>query len=471
MVSVLHINTHRYCTVVNLIIYFLSQPKYGLCDTIVTVTASDTPTGTSTSPASTSTSTSQPTATSGWNMMGCYKDLYSSTKRTLNDQKSLQDPLTIDSCRTQCFLEQYKYSGVENGNECWCGNEIQDASSNIPVSMSECSIKCPGDAKQSCGAGARLVLSQYVAPATSTWTTIGCYKDLYPSKDRTLQEPQIFMSQLTQQGCRDVCAAKQYKYSGLEKGSECWCGDAIQSAIENTRVPLTECSKACPGNVAEKCGADGRILISQLTLGSTPGWEEVGCHKDTFASHARTLKDLVASDGDLTLEKCQSLCLARGYTYSGMENGGECWCGNDIQSAASNTLTVLSECGKGCPGNSKQLCGNGGRINISRYYNPSRLIWRSMGCYRDTTQPRVLAERFDVGASTTPQNCRSVCLNRGFGFAGVENGSECWCGNQIQAPLDSWVVDMANCNKPCSGDNQQDCGSGGFIHIFRLRSA
>lgn len=412
-----------------------------------------------------------PTLSDGWNSIGCYRDLYPATKRILRDYKGLSDPLSVDTCRTQCFSMQYKYSGVENGNECWCGNELQDANLNVIAWPSDCAkYTCPGNATQSCGAGARINLSQYVAPAKPSWATLGCYRDVFPQGDRALQETQVTIQNLTAERCRDVCATKQYKYSGVENGGLCFCGNSIQSPSDNSQAALSDCSVACPGDTTTKCGGRNRILLSQLTLGTGSSWQPIGCYKDTAPSHARTLSERVDQGGDLTIEKCQASCLARNYIYSGMEDGRECWCGNDVQSASSNTATSLSECGKGCPGNSKQSCGGSNRINLSKYFNPARKSWVSIGCYKDTADPRTLQERIAVGTATTLENCRAVCLSRGFQYTGVEDGWECWCGNEIRKPLSNAPTDMSNCNKRCSGNYDQDCGGSGFVHIFKLQT-
>lgn len=411
-----------------------------------------------------------PTLKEGWNVLGCYKDLYPANDRILQEIQPIDDSLTVERCQTTCFVKGYKFSGVEDGRECWCGNGIQVPSANIAVSMSDCSKSCPGKKSQKCGAGARAILSQFSSPTQASWTMLGCYKDLYPAKKRTLQEQQTVQGDLTVASCRNICASKQYKYSGVEDGRECWCGDDIQDAKDNNLAAVSECSKPCPGNNKESCGASARITLSQLTPATQPSWEVVGCYKDTFPAQARTLKELVRVDGDLTIEGCRKQCYGNGYVYSGMEDGRECWCGNVIQSSATNTLTALSECSKGCPGDKTQTCGNGGRIFISRYVDPSQSTWNSLGCYKDKfpTTARTLKERVDVNGATTIENCRERCQSKGYHYSGVEDGWECWCGNEIQSPFDNSATEEANCNKACSGDKNQNCGASGFVSLSKL---
>ncbi|KAH6603806.1 wsc domain-containing [Trichoderma cornu-damae] len=69
--------------------------------------------------------------------------------------------MTAQVCLSHC--QQYKYAGVEYGQECWCGDALNlagwaDATPGRNVSSSECNLPCPGNATEYCGAGNRLQL-------------------------------------------------------------------------------------------------------------------------------------------------------------------------------------------------------------------------------------------------------------------------------------------------------------------------
>jgi len=53
----------------------------------------------------------------------------------------------------------------------------------------------------------------------------------------------------------------------------------------------------------------------------------------------------------------------------------------------------------------------------------------NLGCYQDTSSPRVLPYAVWVEGGNTPANCAATCKGLGFDIAGVEYMSECWCGN------------------------------------------
>merc|ERR1711979_116429 len=69
------------------------------------------------------------------------------------------------------------------------------------------------------------------------------------------------------------------------------------------------------------------------------------------------------------------------------------------------------------------------------------------------------------GQMTVPF-CKELCV--GYDFAGVQNGIDCWCGNkQDYLAITSRRVADEMCNAPCRGDQNQLCGGGGHMQIFR----
>eukprot|EP00038_Savillea_parva_P000411 m.96031 g.96031 ORF g.96031 m.96031 type:complete len:193 (-) comp10138_c1_seq1:151-729(-) len=62
---------------------------------------------------------------------------------------------------------------------------------------------------------------------------------------------------------------------------------------------------------------------------------------------------------NMTYEVCNALCAK--FTYFGLEEGGECYCGNDQPNQGRGTA---SECSTPCPGNPAQQCGGSNRINV-----------------------------------------------------------------------------------------------------------
>ena len=65
--------------------------------------------------------------------------------------------MTIEECKDRCFVDNdYLYAGVQNKNQCFCGN-------NKPysfASQSQCNQLCSGDSSQICGGHWRMNIYQ-----------------------------------------------------------------------------------------------------------------------------------------------------------------------------------------------------------------------------------------------------------------------------------------------------------------------
>jgi hypothetical protein len=80
------------------------------------------------------------------------------TKLYVNDENS------VDACTKSCADSGYSIAGMQNGNECWCGNNVQNYASKV-VDMS-CQWSCPsGDRSQICGGINRLSLYSAATPS------------------------------------------------------------------------------------------------------------------------------------------------------------------------------------------------------------------------------------------------------------------------------------------------------------------
>eukprot|EP01060_Flectonema_neradi_P016783 TRINITY_DN2341_c1_g1_i1.p1 TRINITY_DN2341_c1_g1~~TRINITY_DN2341_c1_g1_i1.p1 ORF type:complete len:848 (+),score=204.59 TRINITY_DN2341_c1_g1_i1:39-2582(+) len=88
---------------------------------------------------------------------GCYVDsisdrLYDTFLPELNGQ-------TQDGCAIACDSLGFAFSGVEFGNQCFCGNSAPDASKKI--SDDKCkAMKCPGDKTEDCGGADAILINK-----------------------------------------------------------------------------------------------------------------------------------------------------------------------------------------------------------------------------------------------------------------------------------------------------------------------
>lgn len=99
------------------------------------------------------------------------------------------------------------------------------------------------------------------------------------------------------------------------------------------------------------------------------GFKYAGCFKDTSARVIQGIK--FPSLGGTTNEKCITYCTAQGYTLTGTENGGQCFCGNDLD--GSEALDE-SSCSMACEGDSSDICGGGWALSVYSVNGSATLV-------------------------------------------------------------------------------------------------
>lgn len=101
----------------------------------------------------------------------------------------------------------------------------------------------------------------------------------------------------------------------------------------------------------------------------------------------------------------------------------------------------------------------------------SFLAKRALGCFRDEKGSRLLVGYYtNFKQLNSPGKCIQLCLQSGFLYAGVQYGSECFCGNaeppaaaKLNATADA---DSNECNYPCVGDADQMCGGYFAMNVY-----
>jgi hypothetical protein len=138
---------------------------------------------------------------------------------------------------------------------------------------------------------------------------------------------------------------------------------------------------------------------------------------------------------------------------------------------SSSVKSPESDCNKICTGNSAEVCGAGGRINVFTNGDTAPAVlaatgdFTSIGCYSDSASARTLTTRVSLPGRVRVSDCTTACERQGFQYAGLEYADECYCGASIQnggAP----IADK-QCNMACTADNTQFCGGRGAINIYK----
>jgi len=96
---------------------------------------------------------------------------------------------------------------------------------------------------------------------------------------------------------------------------------------------------------------------------------------------------------------------------------------------------------------------------------PRLNTWTALGCYsQDAAQP-ILERRMtgnDIFMSISA--CTSRCSDGKFAFAGLQNGNQCWCGNQLGGAL---AKNKDDCNVPCPGYTLETCGGVNALSVLK----
>ncbi|XP_027988789.1 WSC domain-containing protein 1 [Eptesicus fuscus] len=88
-----------------------------------------------------------------------------------------------------------------------------------------------------------------------------------------------------------------------------------------------------------------------------------------------------------------------------------------------------------------------------------------VGCFRDDGQERTLKGTvfFDLRKMTV-SHCQDACAERSYVYAGLEAGTECYCGNRL--PVLS--VGPEECKHECKGEKGSACGGVGRLSVYRV---
>ncbi|KAJ3498862.1 hypothetical protein NLJ89_g10166 [Agrocybe chaxingu] len=89
-----------------------------------------------------------------WSFEGCHTDAIDGNGRTLTGPFEVVGGVTVEGCIAQCETGGFTITGLEFGQECWCGTSFLVANTSAPVR--ECSMACKADPTELCGAPSRL---------------------------------------------------------------------------------------------------------------------------------------------------------------------------------------------------------------------------------------------------------------------------------------------------------------------------
>lgn len=88
-----------------------------------------------------------------------------------------------------------------------------------------------------------------------------------------------------------------------------------------------------------------------------------------------------------------------------------------------------------------------------------------LGCFVDEKKMRLLSGFYGNYVSTnSPNSCLDICVQAGFPYAGVQYGSECFCGDTD--PPDNAKLSDDACDMKCPANPSETCGGYFTMNIF-----
>ncbi|KAK0631555.1 WSC domain-containing protein [Immersiella caudata] len=202
-------------------------------------------------------------------MLGCYDDL-SNGWRTLADDRTTDDGMTLEMCKTHCVDDNgYPFFGVEYGEECHCGWRVDEDATR--VGDTQCGMPCNGDASQTCGDDRRLnvygvedtpdyrLTAFEVNPLGPNIVYQGCYTD-DDEYEWALSERIVWSDgEQSVRKCAWYCFYEGFNLFGAEEGGYCMCGTSLHQ--DSIQTADSECDMPCTGDGSEKCGGPYRLSL------------------------------------------------------------------------------------------------------------------------------------------------------------------------------------------------------------------
>lgn len=160
----------------------------------------------------------------------------------------------------------------ESGNKCYCGATLLGGAT---TGQDGCTTACAGASDQLCGGALLLGVYQSTTqplPILANITTLyglntttpvrfkGCFTD--NSLNRTLDDFTFTSAKnMTVANCIRGCQAQGFSVSGVEYGTQCYCGTMVPD-VSLLAEMMIDCEvMMCSGNTTEFCADSLRIAV------------------------------------------------------------------------------------------------------------------------------------------------------------------------------------------------------------------
>ncbi|KAK0100032.1 hypothetical protein ONS95_013153 [Cadophora gregata] len=510
---------------------------------------------TSTSSTKSSTPTpSIPAVINEFTYQHCRSD--NTTKRTMVGKYIAKPDMTLENCAGNCT--GYRYFGVEYASECYCSNQLSFGS--FIATDGRCKMPCLGNKMEICGgsggltlysnetlpgsssssssvllsttlfsatASVSLTLSSSVSSVTSKSSTsatssasarptatgptpayINDFNYLYcatdVNDDRTLFGKYLASGSMTLDLCASTCV--DYRFFGVEYGSECFCGDTL--AAISTNATDGRCNYPCPGNAAETCGGlSGLTLYTKDSVSLVSGTSSVVSFSSSLStlaasSSSTALPSISPSSGlsslssslqpsssssstvvPLTTSRSSSSVPATSLPSSSVlstisstssssllmtstsssSSSQSISSSTQSTSSSSRSSSVPTSSSSSSTRPSSTLVSTTGSSTPSATASPD--TWNYLGCMNDTTTARAISGATLTNTTAmTVGMCKDFCESKNYPLAGLENLGICFCGLAVK---NGGSLGQIGCTSACPGDKSQFCGGSKRLNVYK----
>ncbi|WVQ94260.1 hypothetical protein IAU59_001339 [Kwoniella sp. CBS 9459] len=266
---------------------------------------------------------------------------------------------------------------------------------------------------------------------------------------------------------------------------------AVSSSAASSAAPSVAASSSASSSVAASstsssaaaASSSAVVVIDPLVIPAPWIAASNPCIAEATLNNGRALTGAALASDDMTYTKCLNFCSAGGFSIAAVEFGRECFCGNILTNGAALSKTS-SQCNMNCGGSTltkTAVCGGSNALNL--FVVPSGIAslnsdltssvatlptgWAatSPACISEASSGRALAADSFSADNMTISMCVSYCDVKGYGYAGLEYGRECYCANTLTNTNPS--SQAYGCNMPCAGDKTAICGGPSSISLYR----
>lgn len=373
----------------------------------------------------------------GYTSLGCYTEATNGRALPHGEEPEIR---AVQPCINACASKEYVYAGLEYGGECWCGDSLSRGAVRAPAA--ECNIACSGNRTELCGGGNRLnvyrlndgtIPTGTPSPDPSSTSTgepeeptntgpsktprvgeyhlQGCWTEA--ADGRALSAKTYADDDMTLDSCATYCDGNTY--FGVEYGRECYCGNSLRDGSEKSDQQ-SDCNFPCPGDPSQYCGAGNRLELYKL--------EDPLSTETSSASRKATV---TGQDEEATASDATSASTTR------------------TSSTASATPTTPRI--------------DSGNTNFTFY-----------SCAHEPSEGRLFdLQVYNDGEDMTIDSCLERCWK--YGWAGVEYGRECWCGDAVnwkglEGATPGRNVSNSTCDMTCPGNEKIFCGGSSVMSLY-----